>query len=325
MSLIVLAVATSACQQRREPARVETAVSVQAPDQTAYHRALRVPLPAQEGEDGFGLLNVHRLSEDIISGSEPEGEAGFRRMAALGVKTVLSVDGKAPDVSTAGRFGMRYVHVPIQYRGITESELLRISKTFLELEGPFYVHCFHGRHRGPAAAAVGRVLLDGVSRDRALAEMRQWCGTSGKYEGLYQVVASRALPTERACESLEWDFPARVKFDGLRLAMVESTRIYDHLKKLEVGGWVVDPEHPDLDPEHEAGRLAELLSRLTEDASEDVAPMREGFLENIEQARELRSLMASFKGGDQASAARASAVLKDIKQSCNACHRAYRN
>ena len=46
----------------------------------------------------------------------------MKRLADMGVKTILSVDGKTPDVEAAKKLGMRYVHVPIQYRGITESE-----------------------------------------------------------------------------------------------------------------------------------------------------------------------------------------------------------
>ena len=68
-------------------------------------------------------------------------------------------------------------------------------KTFRELDGPFYVHCFHGKHRGPAAAAaLGRIAVDGVPREQAIAEMRQWCGTSEKYEGLYRTIAEVLRP-----------------------------------------------------------------------------------------------------------------------------------
>ena len=35
----------------------------------------------------------------------------------------------------------------------------------------------------------------------ALAEMRQWCGTSPKYEGLYAVVASGAIPAAGETDS----------------------------------------------------------------------------------------------------------------------------
>lgn len=324
--IVITTCCFTGCQQAYEPGQADAAPSVSVPVGTAYDRALSVKLPEQDGENGHGLLNVHRLSPHIISGSEPEGEVAFERMAALGVKTILSVDGKAPDVESARRHGMRYVHVPIQYRGITEDELLRIAKTFHELEAPFFVHCFHGRHRGPAAAAVGRILLDGVSRDRALAEMRQWMGTSGKYVGLYEVIASRALPTREVSASLAFDFAPQVRFDGLRLAMIESTRIWDHLRAFDKRGWTVDPEHPDLDPAHEASRLAELLDRTNADACGDEPEgMRQGMTDMADQVRVLEGLVRKIKQGDADAVRDASATMKSIKQSCNSCHRAYRN
>ncbi|MCA9003240.1 MAG: hypothetical protein KDB61_15055, partial [Planctomycetes bacterium] len=128
--------------------------------------------PAQPTEFP-GLHNVFHLSENIVSGGEPHGREALETIAKMGVKTILSVDGKIPDAATAAELGMRYVHIPIQYSGIDENEWLEIAKTFREVEGPFYVHCFHGKHRGPAAAEVGRLILDGISREHALAEMYQ--------------------------------------------------------------------------------------------------------------------------------------------------------
>ena len=82
---------------------------------SAYDRAGDVQLPTASAEEGPGLHNVYHLSDSIISGSEPAGRAAFEELAAMGVKTILSVDGAVPDAETASELGMRYVHVPIQY------------------------------------------------------------------------------------------------------------------------------------------------------------------------------------------------------------------
>jgi protein tyrosine/serine phosphatase len=191
---------------------------------SAYDAAARVELPAPRPLDMPGLHNVFALGDNIRSGAEPADRGALEELAAWGVKTILSVDGKAPDAETAAELGMRYVHVPIQYDGIDEEELLAIAKTFREQEAPFYVHCFHGRHRGPAAAAIGRVVLDGVPRELALAEMRQWCATSKKYEGLYATVAAAEMPTARETEGFAFDFPAAHRFEGMRAVMIELAR-----------------------------------------------------------------------------------------------------
>ncbi|MHC5022009.1 MAG: protein-tyrosine phosphatase family protein [Planctomycetota bacterium] len=169
-------------------ARVDVAAPLRTDD--AYALAEQAPAPELEVQEFPGLHNVIQLSETIWSGSEPHGEAALKKLSELGIKTILSVDGKVPDAATAGKYGMRYVHVPIRYSGIKLGELKKIAKSFRELEAPFFVHCFHGRHRGPAGAMVGRLALDGATREQALAEMRL-CGTASKYRGLYGTIAPR--------------------------------------------------------------------------------------------------------------------------------------
>ena len=195
-SLSVLALALLACQGQKPS---QTTARPPAPLQvegSAFALAGRVEIPKLAVEEHSDLHNVIKLSQQIVSGSEPHGRAALGKLRHMGIRTILSVDGKAPDVTGAQALGMRYVHVPIQYKGISEDQVSRIAKAFRELDGPFYVHCFHGKHRGPAAAAIGRVVLDGASRKVALAEMRQ-CGTAAKYEGLYRTLAHQVLPTAK--------------------------------------------------------------------------------------------------------------------------------
>ena len=136
---------------------------------SAYSLASKIALPPTKPEDAHGLHNLFRLSPNVISGAEPSTDESFEQLAAMGVKTVISVDGKKPELELAQKHGMRYVHIPIEYKGISDEELLQIVKTYRECEGPFYAHCFHGKHRGPAAAAIGRLVLDGASREEAIA------------------------------------------------------------------------------------------------------------------------------------------------------------
>src|SRR5947209_1446199 len=75
-----------------------------------------------------GLNNVYRLTDQLFSGSSPEGDEGFRSLRKLGVKTVLSVDGAKPDVARAHAYGLRYVHLPVGYDGISREQALRIAR-----------------------------------------------------------------------------------------------------------------------------------------------------------------------------------------------------
>jgi protein tyrosine phosphatase (PTP) superfamily phosphohydrolase (DUF442 family) len=293
----------------------------------AFESASYLELPEAVPLEFTGLHNVFHLSENIVTGSEPEDEAALALIASWGVKTILSTDGKAPDAETAAKYGLRYVHVPIQYKGITEDEQLRIVKVFRELEGPFFVHCFHGKHRGPAGAALGRLALDGVSREQALAEMRQWCGTSSKYSGLFWTVACAELPDEETTRNYEWNFPAAQPLEGIAGAMVVTARHYENVLFSDDVDYGVDPLHPDIDPLNEAEILLQLYQQMgamdeVRQASDDYRGwMADGERAALDLVEALRDHRAQVSGARE----RVEDALTAAKQSCSACHTKYRN
>ena len=100
------------------------------------------------------LENLHQLSPTLYSGGEPHGDVAFSKLAELGVRTVVSVDGARPDVAAAKKHGLRYIHIPIGYDGVDPEAQAALTRVVREIEGPVFLHCHHGKHRGPAAAAV---------------------------------------------------------------------------------------------------------------------------------------------------------------------------
>ena len=299
-----------------------------------YAVAAEVPLAPLEPLELPGLHNVFKLSERVISGAEPEGEEAFRELAEMGVATILSVDGKQPDAAAAARHGLTYVHVPIQYSGIADDELAAITKTFREQQGPFYVHCFHGKHRGPAAAAVGRLVLDGLERGQAIAEMAQWCGTSPDYEGLYATVASARIPSADETAALDFDFPSGHALDGVRGVMIPMPRHFDALKAVRPLGWAVDPSHPDLDPVHEAEILVELFDALAAvpDIGQQPADFRGWMTAGRTAAVDLAAALAETRAGLSPTEAlsgpareRVETAFQGLAASCKACHAVYRD
>src|SRR5262249_8715591 len=132
-----------------------------------------------------GLHNVYRLSDSIYSGSSPEGDVGFASLRKLGIKTVISVDGARPDIERARKCELRYVHIPVGYNGIPRPTSLQIAKAVREAEGPFYIHCHHGKHRGPTAAAVALLCADDkCGIEDALAVLKS-ADTDPRYKGLF--------------------------------------------------------------------------------------------------------------------------------------------
>ncbi len=325
-------VALQGCQvPARESLGVEDKLPEPAPalplDGTAYDAALKVTLPPESPQESAGLHNVFRLSPSIISGSEPDGPEALIELESLGVRTILSVDGKVPDAEAAAQLGMRYVHIPIQYKGMTQAELAKISKTFRELEGPFYVHCFHGKHRGPAAAAVGRIVLDGVGRETAIAEMRQYCGTASKYEGLYRDIATADIPTAEATRALEFDFPAQELPEGIVGLMVPISRANDNLDALDERAFSPDPEHPDVDARNEAEKLLQSFAAALrlEEVEQGAADYRGWFQAAHDDTAQLLLALERARQGEAGAAADASKSWAAVKASCTDCHKAYRD
>src|SRR5678815_4385498 len=93
------------------------------------------PLPTHD------LENAYRLTDKVLAGAQPEGDKSFAALRDMGVKTIISVDGAKPDVETAHKYGLRYVHLPIGYDDVSPEEGRAIAKAIDEVEGPVYVHC----------------------------------------------------------------------------------------------------------------------------------------------------------------------------------------
>lgn len=76
------------------------------------------------------LPNPVQVHATVISGGLPEGDEAFKELAALGIKTVISVDGMKPDLVTARKYGLRYVHLPHGYDGVPKSRVKELAKAY---------------------------------------------------------------------------------------------------------------------------------------------------------------------------------------------------
>jgi protein tyrosine phosphatase (PTP) superfamily phosphohydrolase (DUF442 family) len=188
--------------------------------------------PAPAPREPIGLPNLRSLGDDLWSGGTPDGDEGFQSLQDLGVKTIISVDGMRPDVERAHRFGMRYVHIPFGYGGIPHEQAVRLATAASDLPRPMYIHCHHGQHRGPAAAALmRRCPVGGWSADEAVAFLHN-VGTDPKYEGLYASV--RAEPPHAVGEAV---FPEVAAIPDLTAHMVEIDDLWDGIKTAKANGW----------------------------------------------------------------------------------------
>jgi protein tyrosine phosphatase (PTP) superfamily phosphohydrolase (DUF442 family) len=269
------------------------------------------------------IHNFFHLSKKIMSGAQPEDEEDFAALATAGVKVILSVDGSRPDVERAKRHGLRYVHLPIGYDGILPEQSLKIAQTFSSFDGPFFVHCHHGKHRGPAACAIGRMLLDGITPEQAIADMKR-AGTGAQFLGLYAVPVTFHAPPKDTLKIPVEELPELSPPKGMTAAMVEIDQTWTRINQVRNAKWGVPKDQPDVDPAHEALILAEHFRELSRvlDTSTNPDHAFTSLLTEVEKAS--WDLSAALEKGKLDSKAAESAFDR-VNRSCVSCHAQFRD
>lgn len=272
------------------------------------------------------LHNVFRVTPRVVSGSQPESDAVFAWLAAQGVRTIVSVDGARPDVEAARRHGLRYVHLPIGYDGVPTKRIAELAKVASSLAAPFYVHCHHGKHRGPAAAAVMCQAAEDWSITTADAFLKQ-AGTSPDYPGLYRSVREFRPPDPGTLAAMGDAFPEAATTPSLVQVMVTLDEHLDRLRGCQQAQWCSPQGQPDVSPAHEAVMLWEQLRELQR--SDDVQGRRSDYAElliaSAKAADELRQKLSDARGALVESLGERDAAFTLLVQTCAACHKKHRN
>lgn len=233
-------------------------------------------------------------------------------MAEMGIETIVSTDDASPNVKGARKHGLRYVHIPIGYDGIDEEAQAAMALTLKTYEGGVYIHCHHGKHRGPAMAAIAVLLEEAGDKGDAIHFMER-AHTSPDYEGLWQSVSN--FDREKLT-NIEVVLHERVPLAPIVEEMAAISRIVDRLEASEAANWKTPPSHPDVSPAREAIMIAERFREL----------VRHGDFEyeaELEESERLGwKLRDAIAAGDSATA---SEIFNSMKQSCGSCHDAHRN
>jgi protein tyrosine phosphatase (PTP) superfamily phosphohydrolase (DUF442 family) len=283
-----------------------------APMTQAHFRALNLP----------ELENAHVVTDKVISGAQPEGDASFAALQKLGIKTIISVDGALPDVETAHKYGLRYVHLPIKYEGVTPDEGRAIAKAIDELPGPIYLHCHHGKHRSAAATAVACVYNGSLAPEQA-EEVLKTFGTGANYKGLWKAARDARPLLPEALAQVHNNYVERARIDDLSRHMVDVDFHWDNVKLTQKSGWQAPAEHPDLDPAHEVLQVEEHLreSARLQEMSARPADFKQKLTAAEASTRTLRELLEAGNVDPKAT----NDAAKTVAQSCTSCHAAYRD
>lgn len=261
------------------------------------------------------IENVRPLTPQLISGGQPKGDAAFSKLAEMSVKTIVSVDGAKPDLELAKKHGLRYVHIPIGYDGVDAEAQAALTRAVREAKAPIFIHCHHGKHRGPAAAAVACIAAGDMTNAQAV-EFMKLAGTGKEYKGLWRDVAAfKPLPSDAPLPPLV----EAAQLDSLAGAMAMLDRAWDGVKLCQAAGWQTPADHADLTPGHQALLAWEGLvesRRMAEGADPKMVKWLDAAVSEAAQLRQ------SIQAGDGAAA---TGQFKRIEAACTRCHEQYRN
>jgi len=285
-----------------------------------------LPQPGGKPVDMPGLHNVIHVADRLFSGGVPEGDAGFDSLKKLGIKTILSVDGARPEVARAKQSGMRYVHLPIGYDGVSQEQALKLAKAVRDLPGPVYLHCHHGKHRSPAAAAAIRICLDEQCTVAQAVEIMKRAGTDPHYAGLFAAPKNLRRLTERELDQASANFPEVAKIALFAEAMVQIDHRCENLVAVRKAGWNSPKDKPDLDPPHEALQLVEHFREIARQpaAQQRPADFRRWLADGERVSAELEKTLRIDKGKtvDGRAAEKAFLAMRSV---CSQCHAKYRD
>ncbi len=264
------------------------------------------------------LHNLLQVTERIFSGGEPQDEQAFAALAKLGVRTIVSVDGVRPNIEAARRHGLRYVHIPVGYDGVSEAAGKSLARLIQEASAPFYIHCHHGKHRGPAAAAVA-CIADGAADGETALEVLRRAGTSEGYAGLWRDVAAYSTP---ASDEPLPELVEVAEIDSLTAAMAQIDRAADNLRLCQSNQWRSPPDHPDVVPVQQALLLKEAyretVRQLEADNGYDAR-----FLSWMKQAESVANdLQNALERKDTAAVTQ---HFVTAAEDCGRCHQHYRD
>lgn len=271
------------------------------------------------------LPNAIRVHPQVISGGLPEGDAAFAELRDLGVRTVISVDGMAPDVATAKKHGLRYVHLPHGYDGIPAERIAELTAAVQTLPGPIYIHCHHGKHRSPAASAAACVSAGLIRPEDSLAILK-FAETSPHYTGLFHdVAAARRLPLQKTALA----FPETSPVPQLVSRMVQiehwQAALTKALKSPPSKGRTANDRD---NPAAVALLLREQFTELLRDDSNKQRPTH--YVQLLQESETAAQRLEAFLVQDAdlhiaATREEATKLLSEVSARCTSCHQAYRD
>ncbi len=313
----------------RQPAVEFSAKKIESAHMENLHRIELKPAQA--------LANQQAINKQAIwFGGSPETDAAMAELAASGVKTIVSVDGAPPLVELAKKHGLKYVHIPVKYSALSREQIVSLAAVLQRTGEPVYVHCHHGKHRGPAAlVAALKCTVTDLETDTLLKTF----GTDPKYRGLYEAARTAqplqaqelARVPEKLPEAIQDLSPARLmseidcSFDQLLVLRKMGEPLENKEFPAQLKTWqeqaidleeafreyqrLLEPQFPMMPPEQQAQYRKFLKTSLSH-----AAAIRTELTAAVDSSEDIPARLKTCRTN-----------LEALQQSCAGCHAQFRN
>jgi protein tyrosine/serine phosphatase len=137
--------------------------------------------PATVGKPMVGVENFATVEggpNPIYRGGQPTRE-GFERLAQPDLKVATIIDLRDDPVDgveeTVKSLGMKYLRIGTNAGTVDKEKIREFLKAVATAAatGPVFIHCRQGRDRTGLEVAMYRILVQGWTRERAIAELRE--------------------------------------------------------------------------------------------------------------------------------------------------------
>ena len=134
-----------------------------------------------------GLPNLHKVSDSLYRSAQPTAE-GWEQLQMLGIRTVINLRSTRNDPEVLKGANLTGYEIPMSaWQPPTQSEVIQFLQIVTDSNRtPVLVHCRRGADRTGVMSAIYRIVVQGWSKDEAIAEMTR--GGFGFYSGWQNLV-----------------------------------------------------------------------------------------------------------------------------------------
>ena len=90
-----------------------------------------------------------------------------------GFKTILNLRRVKDDKHKARKTDLILNHIRLESKELSEDDLIYALRVLKNAQKPILIHCWHGSDRTGATTAAYRIVVQGWSKDDAIAELRR--------------------------------------------------------------------------------------------------------------------------------------------------------